>query len=112
MYCLALVRFPTGNMSHDEILARCAETAPRYRDIDGLICKNYLVAEDHKTMGGAYVWASKGQALAWYNDDWKSYFRKQYDCEPDLTFYECPVVVDNKGGEIVVTHRKTSKAAE
>ena len=37
-------------------------TAPRYRETAGLIRKNYLLSQDGKTAGGAYLWKSRAAA--------------------------------------------------
>jgi Putative mono-oxygenase ydhR len=76
-------------------------TAPKYREISGLIRKNYLLSQDGSTAGGAYLWKSREEAERLYTDEWKKFIFDKYGAHPSLTYFETPVVVDNVTGEIV-----------
>jgi len=45
-----------------------ASTAPKYRKIQGLIRKYYLLSEDGETAGGVYLWESRKAADHLYTD--------------------------------------------
>ena len=70
-------------------------SAPKYRDLPGLVRKYYLLSEDGGTGGGVYLWQSKADALRLYNDEWHRFIRDKYGADPVIVYFESPVVVDN-----------------
>ena len=98
----ALVQFklpqPVTRTKAQELFAG---TAPKYREISGLIRKYYLLSEDGGTAGGIYLWKSKKDAEALYTKEWMNFIRERYGAEPSVTYFESPVVVDNVANEIV-----------
>lgn len=78
-------------------------TAPKYRGVPGLIRKYYFLAPDGSKAGGVYLWQSREDADRKYTDEWKSFVRGKYGCDPVLTYLETPVVVDNVSDEIIST---------
>jgi hypothetical protein len=76
-------------------------TAPKYRDVQGLIRKYYLLSEDGKTAGGVYLWKSIEDAEKLYTDEWRKFIADKYGAEPTLHYFATPVVVDNLIGEII-----------
>ena len=76
-------------------------TAPMYRDVPGLIRKYYLLSEDGETAGGVYLWKSRVAAEAMYTPEWSVFIREKYGVDPEVTYFESPVVVDNLTGDII-----------
>jgi hypothetical protein len=76
-------------------------TAPKYREIQGLIRKYYILSKDGDTAGGVYLWNSHEDAENLYTDEWKKFVRDKYGSEPTVTYFDCPVVVDNIVGNIL-----------
>ena len=76
-------------------------TAPRYQGMPGLIRKYYLLAADGGTAGGVYLWRSREDAERVYTEDWRRFISDKYGVEPSLTYFACPVVVDNPLGRIL-----------
>jgi hypothetical protein len=76
-------------------------TAPKYRKVDGLIRKYYILSKDGSTAGGVYLWGSQEDAESLYTDEWKEFIYDKYGAKPSITYFESPVVVDNAIGEIV-----------
>lgn len=76
-------------------------TAPKYREVPGLIRKYYLLSMDGSTVGGVYLWKSLQEAEALYNNEWRKFVQGKYGSEPLVTYFECPVIVDNLTGEII-----------
>ena len=76
-------------------------TAPTYREVPGLIRKYYLLSEDGNTAGGAYLWEFRAAAEAMYNPEWYAFIREKYGVDPEVSYFESPVVVDNLTAEII-----------
>lgn len=75
-------------------------TAPKYRDPVGLIRKYYLITDDGSTGGGVYLWKSRDDAERWYTPEWNAHIVKTYGAEPQLQYFDTPVIVDNLTGDI------------
>ncbi len=98
----ALVQFKLPKpMMRDEAQQVFSTTAPRYRDLPGLIRKYYVLSEDGGTAGGVYLWQSRNEAEKVYDNDWKKFISDKYGSEPRITYFETPIIVDNLSGEIV-----------
>ena len=87
-------------LSIDKAQEIFASTAPKYRKIQGLIRKYYLLSEDGETAGGVYLWESRKAAEQLYTDDWKEFILQKYGTEPSVTYFNSPVIVDNLLGKI------------
>ena len=75
--------------------------APKYRGVPGLFSKHYVLSQDGVTAGGVYVWNSRPEAEAMYTEVWRSFVRQKYGTEPSVTYFECPVVVDNVAQQVL-----------
>ncbi len=89
-------------MAKDKAQEVFAGTAPKYREVKGLIRKYYLLSEDGTTAGGVYLWKSREAAEQLYTDDWKTFILQKYGTKPSVTYFVSPVVVDNLIGKIIV----------
>lgn len=76
-------------------------TAPKYRDVPGLVRKHYLIAEDGASVGGVYLWNSRAEAEATFTESWRAFVREKYGTDPTVTYFENPVTVDNIAQQIV-----------
>jgi hypothetical protein len=76
-------------------------TAPKYREVDGLIRKYYLLSPDGESGGGVYLWKSREEAERLYTAEWKRFILEKYGSEPSVTYFETPVIVDNLTGETI-----------
>jgi len=76
-------------------------TAHNYRDLPGLIRKYYILSQDGGMAGGVYLWNSREDADRLYTRDWQSFVREKYGADVSLTYFECPVVVDNISREVL-----------
>jgi hypothetical protein len=77
------------------------DSAPKYREVKGLIRKYYLLSGDGTTAGGVYLFNSREDAERLYTDEWKRYIVDKYGGQPSIKYFESPVVVDNLVGTIV-----------
>lgn len=77
-------------------------SAPKYRQLPGLVRKYYLYNSDAGIGGGVYLWESRAAADRVYSAEWKKMIADRYGAEPEITYYDTPVVVDNATDEIKV----------
>ena len=97
----ALVQFPLpASVSRDTATELFKGSAPKYRDLPGLVRKYYLFSAESGTGGGIYLWKSREDAERTYTAEWKRMIRERYGAEPRITYFDTPVVVDNATGEI------------
>jgi hypothetical protein len=75
-------------------------SAPKYRNMKGLVRKYYLFDAEKHIGGGVYLWKSKADAEAVYTPQWKAYIAERYGVAPDIRYFETPVVVDNESEKI------------
>jgi hypothetical protein len=99
---IAVVQIPRAAPKPDKAgaVARGLDSAPLYREVKGLIRKDYLNGED--CGGGVYLFESRETAEAWFNDDWWGWIEERFGARPSLTFYDHYVTVDNAAGEVRV----------
>ncbi len=98
----AVVQFKLSvGTSLEDATAIFQSTAPRYRGMTGLIRKYYLFDPATGTGGGCYLFETRAAAEAVFNDDWRALIKDKYGAEPDIQYFESPVVVDNVTNEIV-----------
>ncbi len=98
----ALVQFRLPNpVSKEQAQEIFLGTAPKYREIPGLIRKYYILSKDGKTAGGIYLWRSREDAECLYSDNWQAFILEKYQALPTVTYFETPVVVDNIIGQII-----------
>jgi hypothetical protein len=91
----AVVRFPLPQgTTRDDAKAMFEKSAPNYRGVPGLVRKYYLFGED-RTGGGVYLWNSRDAAERFYSDSWKSTIVQRFGSQPEILFYETPVIVEN-----------------
>jgi hypothetical protein len=76
-------------------------TAPKYRVVQGLFRKHYMLSQDGATAGGVYLWSSRLEAEAMYTESWRTFVREKYGTDPAVTYFESPVTVDNMTHQIL-----------
>ena len=92
---VAVVNFALpAPLTTDEARAMFEASAPNYQNVDGLRRKHFLLAEDGRSAGGVYLWESREQAEALYDNTWRARLAARYGSEPTVTYYESPVTVD------------------
>ena len=88
-------------ITREEARSIFLSTAPKYRGVQGLVRKHYVLSEDGVTVGGVYFWNSRPEAEAMYTDSGRSFVREKYGSDPTVTYFESPVVVDNVAQKIL-----------
>lgn len=99
----ALVQFGLPQpLSPEKAREAFSKSAPNYREVPGLTRKYYVLSPDGRTAGGMYLWHTREDADRLYTKEWSDAIRDKYGAAPSVTYFECPVVVDNVAGEIIV----------
>jgi hypothetical protein len=93
---IAITRFavPT-TISATQIRAGFTQVAPAFRNVAGLIRKQFLLSADGRTAGGVYLWEEEEAARSFMQQRVAPMIREKYKVEPTIEFYDSPVVVEN-----------------
>ncbi len=92
---VAVVRFSLpAPMTVAEATATFEASAPGYQNIPGLRRKHYLLSDDGRTAGGVYLWETREQAEALYDERWQARVAARYGAPPSVELFESPVTVD------------------
>ena len=83
------------------IKQKFAETSPMYREVNGLIRKNYLIDIEKHTAGGVYTFDTLESAKIWFNQERINWLTERYS-EPTIIYFETPIIVDNEREKIIV----------
>ena len=92
-------KLPAG-MTREKIISKYEQTAPKWRNNQDLIRKNYLIDLDRGIAGGVYLWKEKMHAEIWHGAEFRKMVKDNYGEEPTFQFFETPIVVDNLTGNI------------
>jgi len=87
-------------ITREEARSILLSTAPKYRGVQGLFRKYYVLSQDGATVGGVYLWNSRSEAEAMYTESWRSFVREKYGADPTVSYFESPVVVDNVAEQV------------
>jgi heme-degrading monooxygenase HmoA len=85
-------------ISLEEATRAFESTAPKYQGLQGLVRKYYLRSEDGRRTGGVYLWETRAAAEALYNSEWRARVTQLYGSEPEISWFDTPVIVDNRAG--------------
>ncbi|MEO0682968.1 MAG: hypothetical protein AAF192_21470 [Pseudomonadota bacterium] len=98
---IALVQIPRSPKAERDVAVQAALGSTKiYRDVEGLLSKHYLNGESGG--GGVYMFDTRENAEAWFNDDWPAWIESRFGVKPTLTLHDCHVVLDNVAGEVRV----------
>lgn len=96
---ITIVRFPLpAGTSLADAKALYEQSAPKYRGLPGLLRKHYVFGGGFG--GGVYLWASREDAERLYTPQWREFIKGRYGAEPEITWLDSPVTVDNLAGNI------------
>ena len=98
---ITIVNFKIDSELTDSVLKeKFLETSPIYKEAPGLIRKNYICDTSKNLAGGVYCFNNIENAKSWFDEDRIKWITERYS-EPDIKFYENPVIVDNNTDEII-----------
>lgn len=98
---ISITRIPLPQpISVDMAKKEFLEVAPVFQNIEGLLRKQFLVSDDGKTVGGVYLWRERDSARQFNDGILKGMIKSKFGVEPEIEYFETPVVVDNIAQEI------------
>ena len=78
-----------------QMRAGFTQDAPAFRNVPGLIRKQFLLSADGQTAGGVYLWEEEEAARSFMQQRVAPMIREKYQVEPTIEFYHSPVLVEN-----------------
>ncbi len=87
-------QLPAG-VTPDQIRTAFEESAPRFRNVPGLVRKQFLRSKDCRTAGGVYLWNDEAAARSFMSERVAPMIREKFKVEPTVEFYDSPVIVEN-----------------
>jgi heme-degrading monooxygenase HmoA len=91
-----VTRFPLpAGITADQLRAAFDEAAPKFRNVPGLIRKQFLHSKDCRTAGGVYLWNDEPAARAFMSERVAPMIRAKFQVDPTIEFYNSPVIVEN-----------------
>jgi hypothetical protein len=82
------------SISLDDCAAHFRNIAPGFREVTGLVRKQFIYAEDGWA-GGVYLWQSRAAAEAFYTGPWLDGIRERYGMDPQIKYFETACITDN-----------------
>jgi len=79
----------------DQLRTAFEQAAPKFRNVPGLIRKQFLHSKDGRTAGGVYLWNDERAAAAFANQHVAPMVREKFHVEPTIEFFDSPVIVEN-----------------
>lgn len=91
------------SLSPEKVKSYYEQAVTKFVKKPGLIRKYFMLSEDGRTGGSVYLWETQEQALAFHDESWKEFMRGKYGHRPQVSMFDCPIVVDNNSGEVTHT---------
>jgi len=89
-----------SEMTREDVVANFEKTAPNWKANPDLIRKNYLVDVKIGMAGGVYLWKERGHAEKWHGEAFRNKVKEIYGSEPEIRFFDTPIIVDNATGAV------------
>ena len=87
-------QLPAG-LTAEQIRTAFEKAAPKFRNVPGLVRKQFLHSKDCRTAGGVYLWNDERAARAFMNEHIVPMIRENFHVDPTIEFYDSPVIVEN-----------------
>lgn len=95
-----LFDLPAG-ITRDEVVAGMHEVAPRWQREGQLVRKTFVFDPVAGQAGAFYLWRDRRAAEAAHDEAWRQRIRAAYGSEPQVRYFETPLVVDNALGRVI-----------
>ncbi len=94
---VTVVKFSIADFENRQALAQdFADISSMFAEMPGLLRKYFVIAETDTLAGGVYLWESRAAAEACFTENFSLIIQERYGTTPDITYFTCPVVVDNQ----------------
>jgi len=91
-----VTRFPLpAGLSAETAQAAFHEAAPNFRNVPGLVRKQFLRSKDGRRGGGVYLWKDEVAACAFMNERVAPLIRQRFQVAPAIEYFDTPVIVEN-----------------
>lgn len=87
-------QLPAG-LTADQLRAAFDEAAPGFRNVPGLVRKQFLHSKDCRTAGGVYLWNDEHAARSFMDERVAPMIRQKFQVNPTIEFFHSPVIVEN-----------------
>lgn len=95
-----LFGLPVG-ISRQEVISGMRAVAPRWQSEPSLIRKTFVYDENANQAGAFYLWKDRASAEAAHDETWRAGIRSKYGSEPQIRYFDTPLIVDNALGTLV-----------
>ena len=96
----AICSFPLRpDLSRERAICEMRETLPVYQGRAGLIRKYVCIDPEAGRGCGIYLWTDRPSADAYFAEA-LPFMRKQLGTDPEVAFFDTPMIVDNSTGEV------------
>jgi hypothetical protein len=90
------------SLSLEKVRQYYEQAVPKFEHMPGLIRKYFMLSEDGRIGGSVYLWETRDQAISFHDESWKEFMRGKYGNRPQVTIFECPIIVDNVLGDVII----------
>lgn len=95
-----LFDLPAG-ISRQDVIAGMHEVAPRWQREPNLMRKTFILDEGANQAGAFYLWKDRASAETAHDLAWRQRIRSRYGSEPQVRYFDTPLVVDNALGRLI-----------
>lgn len=79
-----------------------AEAGPKFLGMPGLIRKYFMLSEDEGAASSIYLWEDRSYPEDFFTEEWYAFIEEKYGHKPSVSYFYCPVIVDNLSDQILV----------
>jgi hypothetical protein len=98
---VAVVEIPWGGpkRTREQVLEREVPITEIYHAVKGLDRKYILTGDEGG--GGVYLFRTREDADAWFNDGWADWMEGRAGVRPRLRIFDCHLVLDNEADQLL-----------
>lgn len=92
------------DVNRADLVEKFGQSAPIYRDLEGLISKYYLLGDGAEIAGGVYVFNDRAAADAWFTPDKIAWAEERFG-KVTLQHFDVPIDLTTSP-PVINTHKK------